>query len=135
MNHKVGDVVEGKIVHLIKIGAFVDIGEEKNGFVHISEMAHDYINMPSDIVSVGDVVKVEILNIADDGKIGLSIKRTVPKLKNDNEYYNKNETFRDKTKNKQDSFEAMMKKFQSISDEKLSDLKKYINTKQRKGKK
>ena len=117
MNHKVGDVVEGKVVHLIKIGAFVDIGEEKNGFVHISEMAHDYIN------------------ITDDGKIGLSIKKTVPKPKNNNEYYNKNETFRDKPKNKQDSFEAMMKKFQSVSDEKLSDLKKYINTKQRKGKK
>lgn len=135
MNHKVGDVVEGKVVHLIKIGAFVDIGEEKNGFVHISEMAHDYINMPSDVVGIGDVVKVEILNITDDGKIGLSIKKTVPKPKNNNEYYNKNENFQDKPKNKQDSFEAMMKKFQSVSDEKLSDLKKYINTKQRKGKK
>ena len=133
MNHKIGDIIEGKVVHLIKIGAFVDIGEEKNGFVHISEMAYDYINMPSDLVSVGDVVKVKIINVTDDGKIGLSIKRTVPKAKN--ECYSRNEIAKDKTKNKQDSFEAMMKKFQSVSDEKLSDLKKYIKTKQGRGKK
>lgn len=135
MNHKIGDIIEGKVVHLIKIGAFVDIGEEKNGFVHISEMAYDYINMPSDLVSVGDVVKVKIINVTDDGKIGLSIKRTVPKAKNSNECYNRNEIAKDRTKNKQDSFEVMMKKFQSVSDEKLSDLKKYIKTKQRRGKK
>ncbi|MBR5488441.1 MAG: S1 RNA-binding domain-containing protein, partial [Firmicutes bacterium] len=56
-------------------GAFVDIGVKSDGLVHISEMSKKYIKHPMDVVSVGDTVKVKIINIDyDKQKIGLTMK-------------------------------------------------------------
>jgi ribosomal protein S1 len=68
-------VVKGKVVRLEKFGAFVDIGAERPGLVHISEMTHDYIKSPGEIVKEGDEVEVKVLSVNRQKKqIKLSMK-------------------------------------------------------------
>src|SRR5512135_3307467 len=68
-------VVSGKVVRLEKFGVFVDIGAERPGLVHISEITHDYIKTPGDVVKEGDEVEVKVLNVNRQKKqIKLSMK-------------------------------------------------------------
>lgn len=70
-----GMTVKGKVTRLEKFGAFVDIGAERPGLVHISEMTHDYIKSPSDVVKEGDEVEVQVLDVNRRKKqIKLSMK-------------------------------------------------------------
>lgn len=72
---EIGSVVEGKITSIVKFGAFVQLPGGKSGLVHISEIANAFVSDINEFVQVGQSVKVRILNITDDGKINLSIKR------------------------------------------------------------
>ena len=68
-------VMKGKVTRLEKFGAFVDIGAERPGLVHISEMAHDYVKDPGEVVKEGDEIEVKILNVDRRKKqIKLSMK-------------------------------------------------------------
>jgi len=58
-----GIVVKGKVTRLEKFGVFVDIGAERPGLVHISEMTHDYIKSPGEVVKEGDEIEVKVLNV------------------------------------------------------------------------
>lgn len=70
-----GMVVKGKVTRLEKFGAFVEIGAERPGLVHISEMTHGYIKSPSDLVKEGDEVEVQVLAVNRRKKqIKLSMK-------------------------------------------------------------
>ena len=70
-----GMVLTGTVRNVIDFGAFVDIGVKYDGLVHISEMSDKYIKNPSDIVAVGDIVKVRVTNIdIDRKKVSLSMK-------------------------------------------------------------
>lgn len=70
-----GMVLNGTVRNVIDFGAFVDIGVKHDGLVHISEMSNSFIKHPSDVVSVGDVVKVKVIKIdRDRQKVGLSMK-------------------------------------------------------------
>ena len=70
-----GMVLTGTIRNVIDFGAFVDIGVKYDGLVHISEMSDSYIKNPSDLVSVGDIVKVKVIKIdSERKKVGLSMK-------------------------------------------------------------
>lgn len=75
---QVGDIVEGKVTGIKPFGAFVSLPEGKNGLVHISEVSYEYVQDLSAVLSDGQTVKVKIMSIAPDGKIALSIKRTQP---------------------------------------------------------
>lgn len=79
MQLEVGSIIEGKVTGITKFGAFVDLGEGKSGMVHISEVADVFVSEISEFLSEGQVVKVKIINIGDDGKISLSIKKANPK--------------------------------------------------------
>lgn len=68
-------VIKGKVTRLEKFGAFVDIGAERPGLVHISEMTHDYIKAASEVVKEGDEIEVKVLSIDRQKKqIKLSMK-------------------------------------------------------------
>lgn len=68
-------VVKGKVTRLEKFGVFVDIGAERPGLVHVSELTHDYIRNPSEVVKEGDEVEVKVLGVNRQKKqIKLSMK-------------------------------------------------------------
>jgi len=60
---KAGMILEGVISNVTKFGAFVDLGVHQDGLIHISELANEYVETPSDVVSVGDVVRVKVLEV------------------------------------------------------------------------
>ena len=124
MQLTIGQIVEGKITGITNFGVFADLGEGKTGMVDIKEF-----------VKTGDVVKMKVLNIGEDGKVSLSIKRALepertneprerrerrnsPPPKIDGSY-----TWTPK-KTEPQSFEEMMNRFKQTSDEKFSDLKR-----------
>ena len=73
-------VVTGKVVRLETYGAFVEIGAERPGLVHISEMAHGYVKTPGDVVKEGDEIQVMVLDVDRKKKqIRLSMKAVLPK--------------------------------------------------------
>lgn len=72
---KEGMILTGTVRNVIDFGAFVDIGVKHDGLVHISEMSEKFVKNPSDIVSVGDIVKVKVIGIdTERQKVKLSMK-------------------------------------------------------------
>lgn len=71
-----GMILTGTVRNVIDFGAFVDIGVHQDGLVHISEITDKYIKHPSEVLSVGDVIKVSVLSVDETGKrISLSVKQ------------------------------------------------------------
>ena len=134
----VGEIVEGKITGITNFGIFVDLGNGKSGMVHISEVSRTYINDISELFKVSDVVKAKVMNVSDDGKISLSIKRALEPEKTETAPRRPRQERRPTeaqrpapnsftwTPKKQEpaSFEEMMNRFKQTSDEKFSDLKR-----------
>jgi polyribonucleotide nucleotidyltransferase len=72
--YKVGDEANGTVVKLMEFGAFVRIGHDTEGLVHISEIAPFRVEKVSDIIKEGDIVPVKIIKLDEKGRINLSIK-------------------------------------------------------------
>ena len=125
MQVEVGNIVEGKVTGVKKFGAFVQLPDGKTGMVHISEVSNSYINELSEHLQVGQVVKVKVLSISEEGKIALSIKRTEPPApRKPRESAPK--TWQPKQTQPQGemSFEDMMARFKQQSEEKIADIKR-----------
>lgn len=155
MQLEVGTIVEGKVTGITKFGVFVDLGDNRSGMVHISEVSTTYVKEISDFIKMGDVVKVKVLNIGDDGKIGLSIKRAMdPKPQSSRPHSGGafhggpqggpprrrsqggggTYTWQPKAPQKEAlTFEDMMAKFKATSDEKMNDLKRSVDSKRGSG--
>jgi polyribonucleotide nucleotidyltransferase len=71
---KVGSVYEGKVVSTKDFGAFIEIATGTDGMCHISELADGYVKNVDDVVKIGDVVKVKVINVDPTGRIKLSRK-------------------------------------------------------------
>jgi len=72
-------IVKGKVVRLESYGAFVDIGAERPGMVHVSELTHGYVKTPNEVVKEGDEVEAKVLNVDRKKKqIKLSMKALEP---------------------------------------------------------
>ena len=72
---KPGMQLKGTVRNVIDFGAFVDIGVHQDGLVHISQMTDRYIKHPLEVVSVGDIVDVEVLSVDEKkGRISLTMK-------------------------------------------------------------
>ena len=70
-----GQILIGTVRNVTDFGAFVDVGVKHDGLVHISEMSNSYVKNPSDVVSVGDIVKVKVIGIDQERqKVKLSMK-------------------------------------------------------------
>ncbi len=113
---EVGNICQGKVTGITKFGAFVELSENKTGLVHISEIAEGYVKQVGDHVSTGDEVTVKVLQIQEDGKIALSIRKA----------HNGEEKTRQAGRKQESpgSFENKMKQFLQDSEERLNALNK-----------
>ncbi len=135
MAAEIGSILEGKVTGITNFGAFVELPDKSTGMVHISEVSATFIKDIHEKVSEGDIVKVKVIDINEKGKIALSIKKALPQ---EEEQPKPKRPAGDRPKKSQPpvwtgtqrsepenmSFEDMMAKFKSISDDKMSDLKK-----------
>ena len=70
-----GMILTGTVRNITDFGCFVDVGVKHDGLVHISEMSDKFVKNPSDIVSIGDIVKVKVIGIDQDKqKVKLSMR-------------------------------------------------------------
>ena len=70
-----GMILTGTVRNVTDFGAFVDIGVKHDGLVHISQLSDSFVRNPSDVVSVGDIVKVKVIGIDEERqKVQLSMK-------------------------------------------------------------
>ena len=141
---QVGDIVEGKVTGIKPFGAFVSLPEGKTCLVHISEVSYEFVQDLSAVLTDGQAVQVKVLSIAPDGKIALSIKRTQPAPERGARPQNagarpQNPGNRRPQKREEKprvwqpkpaapqgemSFEDMMARYKSRSEEKIADLKR-----------
>ncbi len=77
----IGEIVTGKITKLVPFGVFVEIGDGVEGLVHISEMAKGHVEVPEDVVRIGDEVHVKVMDIdTDRRRISLSMRAAAEDL-------------------------------------------------------
>ena len=139
---EVGAVVEGKVVSIMPFGAFVSLPEGKTGLVHISEVAIGYVKNVADHLSANQSVKVKVVGIDPKGKISLSIKKVLLDEKKEASHsegrgrYSASvrpvsvDWISSSNSSAQDlSFEDMLGKFKSDSDEKMQALKRSSDSK------
>ncbi|KUO50745.1 MAG: RNA-binding protein S1 [Desulfitibacter sp. BRH_c19] len=113
-----GSILEGVVKGITNFGAFVELPGGVTGLVHISEVADAYVKSVSDYLKEGDAVKVKVINVDQDGKIGLSIKQANPK------YESKKPRRQQVRVQPQVSFEDKLAKFIKDSDERQADVKR-----------
>ena len=82
---EVGSIQEGKVTGIMNFGAFVSLPGGKSGLVHISEISNTFVKDVHDHLNVGQMVKVKVLEINEQGKINLSIKRALAEEKKEPE--------------------------------------------------
>lgn len=72
--YKVGDIVLGTVTRILDFGAILDLGGGKDGLVHISELKNGYVKSVNEVLKMGDQVRVKVIRVDEDGRVGLSIK-------------------------------------------------------------
>lgn len=72
--YEVGEILEGKVSRIFNFGAMVEIGPKQEGLIHISELSSRRVEAVTDVINVGDTVKVEIISIDEMGRVNLSLK-------------------------------------------------------------
>ncbi|MGN0606433.1 MAG: S1 RNA-binding domain-containing protein [Oscillospiraceae bacterium] len=149
MQVEVGKIYEGKVKGITKYGAFVEIENGVTGMVHISEISSTFVNEIRDHLKEQQVVKVKVLNVTEEGKISLSIKRADENNNNNNNNGGRNRQQRPQQKRDDNrrnnagnvwepkkpnpsaelSFEDMLSKFKQNSEEKMCDIKRITDRK------
>lgn len=139
MSIEVGNKVEGKVTGIANFGAFIDLGNNKTGLVHISEVSDSYVENINEELEVGQTVTVKVLSIADDGKIGLSIRKAqdkpveatprpkAPSRGRTSSSSNK----RSAPAPKKEDFDSLMSSFLKDSEDRLTSIKR--NTENKRG--
>ena len=140
MQLEIGKVYDGKVKGIAQYGAIVEIEGAGTGMVHISEIANTFVKDVKDYLKENQEVKVKVLSISDDGKIGLSIKKAA---ENQNEQQQprapkprperKPNVWEPKKKPPMSElgFEEMLTRFKQNSEEKICALKR--NTERKNG--
>lgn len=122
MSVEKGSIVEGKVKSITKFGAFVELPTGVVGLVHISEVANEYVDDIRKYLKEQQTVKVKVLDIKENGRISLSIKKV-------------NEVGKSKRplekKNKNTEFEEKLSRFLKDSHQKLSEYNKRFDSKRR----
>ncbi|MGN0695837.1 MAG: S1 RNA-binding domain-containing protein [Oscillospiraceae bacterium] len=160
MQPEVGKIYDGKVTGITNFGAFVELEPNVTGMVHISEVANTFVSEIKDHLTIGQEVKVKVLSVSEEGKISLSIKKASenPHPQKDmrrggyqgsGKGGDRNGRGNDRGNSgrnrpaaqgqpqekapltKEAAFEDMMNKFKQSSDEKMSDIKKNMDSKRR----
>lgn len=134
---EVGAILEGKVTGLTNFGAFVTLPDNVTGMVHISEVSTSFVSDIHDFLKEGQTVKVKVLDVTPEGKVSLSIKKTMdppaqgaaerPRRDRQNDRRSGAPNVwkgAEPKNNEPQSFEDMMARFKQVSDEKISDLKR-----------
>ncbi len=132
---EVGQIVEGVVTGITNFGAFVLLPNGETGLVHISEVADSYVKDINEHLQKKDKVKVKVLNVNGDGKIGLSIRRVSNDGKKDTQQQQQRKGTRPRSGGGRPqggvkvSFEDRLSKFMKESDERQQDLKRHTESK------
>lgn len=135
MSNEIGSILDGRVTSITKFGAFVALPDSKSGMIHISEISNSYVKDINEFIKVGQEVRVKVCSVDEKGRIALSLKQVEDKKEE--------RTFDKKTveerkpqqvdiaakKTENDSFEDMMSRFLKTSNEKMTDLKKAVESK------
>ena len=144
MELTVGAILDGKVKSLTKFGAFITLPDNSTGMVHISEIAHAYVNDIHDYLTEGQDVKVMVIGL-ENGKINLSIKRTLPvpakpQFRSSRPQFDRpqggapgrgssfggsRQSYQQPAAPQPKSFDDMLKQFMTESDSKMSSIKEY----------
>ena len=148
MELTVGAILEGKVKTITNFGAFIALGENQTGMIHISEVANTYVSDIRQHLTEGQDVKVMVIGI-DGGKVNLSIKRLEPKPQRPNGNFRSGAPRQGNPQNQQPRparsaptpppapktadqlFEEKLKAFMSESDSKISSLRADHRTRSR----
>ena len=90
-----GEIYDAKVVRLEKYGAFVNLFEGTDGLLHVSQISHERVNQPSDVLKIGDIVKVKVTEIDEKGRVNVSAKALLPKPKKEDKEEEKKEEAKD----------------------------------------
>ena len=140
----VGDIIAGKVAKVTNYGAFVDLAGGGSGMIHISEVANTYVKDINDYLKVGEEVTVKVIGINEAGKVSLSIKETMQKGPQPGQGQGprregggkpQRSGYPPRTWNRPapppstgDAFEDMLSRYKRSSDDRMSDLKKVLDT-------
>ena len=130
MTLEAGNILEGKVINITNFGAFVEVGG-KTGLVHISEVADSYFKDIREHLKEQEVVKVKVLSVDDNGKMSLSIKQAMPPKRKSAKPI-EIDWISEKRKTSSNNFEDIMSKFLKDSEERLQDVKKHQDVKNKK---
>ena len=76
---KLGEIYEAKVVRLEKFGAFVELFPGTDGLLHVSKIAYERVEKPEDVLKIGDVVRVIVVEIDEKGRVNVSRKDLMEK--------------------------------------------------------
>ena len=76
---KVGEIYDAKVVRMEKFGAFVELFKGQDALLHVSKIKHERVNKPEDVLKIGDIIKVKVMEIDEKGRVNVSAKELLPK--------------------------------------------------------
>ena len=133
---EIGQIVQGKVTSITSFGAFVALDASKSGMIHISEVSNSFVKDINMFLKVGQDVSCRVCGLDEKGRIALSMKQVEPKAqekpieeKKEQKYTQPPEIIKAEKVDKGDSFEDMMSRFMKTSNDKLSDLRKTMDSK------
>lgn len=139
MQVEIGKIYTGKVKGIAQYGAFIDIDGGGTGMVHISEIANTFVNEIREHLTEGQEVKVKVIGINEQRKVSLSIKKAVDENEpSEKKKFTPNRERRSKpvvwepkkpVPQSEMTFEDMMSHFKQSSEEKMSDLKRSTDRK------
>ncbi len=142
MQLEIGKIYDGKVKGITNYGAFVEVpvedGKPITGMVHISEVANAYVTDIREFLTEGQDVKVKVLQINEQGKISMSIKKAVPEEEKPAQKPRQRRPERDKgvvwepkpqKPQSEMTFEDMMSRFKQNSEERMCDIKRNTDRK------
>ena len=136
MQIEVGAILEGKVTSITKFGAFVELPENKTGMVHISEVSTGFVKEITYYLQENQIVKVKVIEIDQNGRINLSIKRLLDQPQQSSRRAparRGNVGWQPKQVVQPVTFEEMMSKFKADSDDKMSSLRRNVESKRGSG--